>query len=206
MSSMLCRATPWRWLALLLTLLLAPLLVAAPVFAQPVAAKTATYTSAADIPVSVFFQLPSYSQMAMSPDGKKLAALAPVNGRENLVIIDLEKRTSSPVTSLDYVDVADFLWLTDQRLFFRTSDRQLETGSQQRYRGYFAADIDGTNSRNLAPDRKALRIFSVVRDGSGDLIVGKKVDSKSSESVLRINTRTGRSGALTFKNPGDVTD
>ena len=202
MTSALFRAATSRRLALLATLLLS----ITPVSAQLATATSPTYATAADIPVSEFFRLPSYSQMAMSPDGKKLAALAPVNGRENLVVIDLEKRTSSPVTSLDYVDVADFLWLTDQRLFFRTSDRQLESGVEQRYRGYFAADIDGTNSRNLAPDRKMLRIFAVARDGSGDLIVGKKVDSKSSESVLRINTRTGRSGTLTFKNPGDVTD
>ena len=116
---MLCRATPWRWLALLLTLLLAPLLVAAPVFAQPVAAKTATYTSAADIPVSVFFQLPSYSQMAMSPDGKKLAALAPANGRENLVVIDLETRQSTRTTTFSTVGGNWFVWVDDGRLIFR---------------------------------------------------------------------------------------
>lgn len=186
---------------LLLAYLSSLLLAVLPAAAQP----APPYKTAADIPVSEFFRLPSYSQMAMSPDGKKLAALAPVNGRENLVVIDLARRTSSAVTRFDLVDVSDFRWLTDQRLFFRTADRQLETGTAQRYRGYFAADIDGTNSRNLAPDRKPLRILTVARDGSGDLIVGKAVDSRTSESVLRINTRTGRSSTLTFKNPGDVT-
>lgn len=185
----------------LLALLGTVFLVATSVAAQPASA----YKTAADIPVGEFFRLPSYSQMAMSPDGKKLAALAPVNGRDNLIIIDLALRTSNPVTSFDFGDVADFLWLTNDRLFFRTADRQLETGAAQRYRGYFAADIDGTNSRNLSPDRKPLRIFAVARDGSGDLIVGKAVDSRTSESVLRINTRTGRASTLTFKNPGDVT-
>ena len=164
------------------------------------------YASAANIPVSEFFRQARYSQMAMSPDGKRLAALAPISGRDNLVVIDLEKRVSTTVTNLDYVDVADFLWLNDQRIFFRTSDRQLETGVQQRYGGYFAVDIDGSNSRNLSPDRKQLRIFAAARDGSSDLIVGKRVDSRSNETVLRINTRTGRSGTLTFNNPGDVTD
>ena len=53
-----------------------------------------TYKSAADIPVADFFRLPRYSQMAMSPDGKRLAALAPVKGRDNLVIVDLEQQTS----------------------------------------------------------------------------------------------------------------
>jgi dipeptidyl aminopeptidase/acylaminoacyl peptidase len=189
--------TTQRLLASMATLLLA----ITSVCAQP----APSYASAAEIPVGEYFRLPRYSQMAMSPDGKKLAALAPLNGRDNLVVIDMQNRTSAPLTNLDYVDVADFLWLNDQRLFFRTADRQLETGSQQRYSGYFAIDSDGSQVRNLAPDRKRLRVFSAARDGSGDLIVGKTEGRSDSETVLRINTRTGRSSTLTFKNPGDVT-
>jgi dipeptidyl aminopeptidase/acylaminoacyl peptidase len=202
MTLTLVSFTALRWFIVLSSVLL----VIASAAAQPTPTAVATYKTAADIPVSEFFRQPRYSQMAMSPDGKRLAALAPINGRDNLVIIDLEKRASTTVTRLDYVDVADFLWLNDQRLFFRTSDRQLETGVQQRYSGYFAIDIDGSNARNLSPDKKRLRIFAVARDGSGDLIVAKAVDSRTSETVLRINTRTGRSGTLTYKNPGDVTD
>ena len=100
------------------------------------------YKSAADIPVADFFRLPRYSQMAMSPDGKRLAALAPVKGRDNLVIVDLVQQTSRALTTLDYVDVSDFLWLDDQRIFFRTRDHQLENGAVQIYSGYFAIDTE----------------------------------------------------------------
>lgn len=162
------------------------------------------YKSAAEIPVADFFRLARYSQMAMSPDGKTLAALAPFKGRDNLVVLDLEQRSSRALTILDYVDVADFLWLDDSRLFFRTVDQQLENGQTQVYRGYFAIDVDTANTRNLHLERQFPRILGAARDGSGDLIVARRSDRRASEEVVRLNTRTGRSRTLTFRNPGDV--
>ena len=163
------------------------------------------YKSAADIPVEAFFRLAQYSQMAMSPDGKRFAALAPVRGRENLVIVDLEQRTSRALTTLDYVDVFDFLWLDNQRIFFRTRDQQLENGAVQTFAGYFAIDTESAVARNLRLDEQFPRILGTARDGSGELILARRIGRNSSEEVVRLNTRTGRSVTLTFRNPGDVT-
>ena len=169
-----------------------------------IASSGVAYKSAADIPTSDFFRLPRYSQMAMSPDGKRFAALAPVKGRDNLVIVDLEQKTSRALTTLDYVDVADFLWLDNQRIFFRTRDQQLENGAVQTYAGYFAIDTESASARNLKLDRMFPRILGAARDGSGDLIVARRSGQTASEEVVRLNTRTGRSVTLTFRNPGDV--
>lgn len=168
------------------------------------ALTTAAYKSAAEIPVADFFRLPRYSQMAMSPDGKRLAALAPVKGRDNLVIVDLEQQTSRALTTLDYVDVSDFLWLDNQRIFFRTRDHQLENGAVQTYAGYFAIDTETASARNLKLERMYPRILGAARDGSGDLIVARRSGPRASEEVVRLNTRTARSVTLTFRNPGDV--
>src|SRR5688572_3779579 len=54
-----------------------------------------------DYTVSDFFKRAQYSQMVLSPDGRKLAALAPLKGRDNLVIIDLEKRTPRVITNFE---------------------------------------------------------------------------------------------------------
>ena len=168
------------------------------------APTVAAYKSAAEIPTADFFRLPRYSQMAMSPDGKRLAALAPVKGRDNLVIVDLEQQTSRALTTLDYVDVSDFLWLDNQRIFFRTRDHQLENGAVQTYAGYFAIDTESASARNLRLDRMYPRILGAARDGGGDLIVARRSGPSASEEVVRLNTRTGRSVTLTFRNPGDV--
>ena len=40
-------------------------------------------------PVEDFFRLPRYAAMQISPDGKHIAALSPVKGRQNLVMLDV---------------------------------------------------------------------------------------------------------------------
>jgi dipeptidyl aminopeptidase/acylaminoacyl peptidase len=177
---------------------------ASPAVATPLTA--AAYKTAADIPVGEFFRLPSYSQMAMSPDGKKLAALAPVNGRENLVVIDLETRKSNATTAFSTVDVNWFTWVDNGRLIFRASNRQLETGVRRRG-AMIAIDVDGQNSRNLAYDiRGGFDILARTRDGSGELIVSTNLRDIDSDDLYRFDTRTGRSKLLTFDSPGRVVD
>ena len=173
--------------------------------AQP-APAVAAYKTAADIPVSEFFRLPRYSQMAMSPGGRKLAAVAPVNGRENLVVINLDSKQSTAVTDFKTVDVNWFTWVDDGRLIFRASNRELETGVWRRG-AMIAIDTDGRNSRNLAQDvRGGFDILARTRDGSGELIISTHLRDIQSEDVYRYDTRTGRTKLLTFDSPGRVVD
>ncbi|HST01237.1 MAG TPA: hypothetical protein VLJ84_06225, partial [Usitatibacter sp.] len=88
------------------------------------AAAAATLASAADkLPIEDFFKLPQYSAMSISPDGKNIAALAPVNGRQNLVVLDFEHRKALPVTHLDNKDIVEVFWLNDKRLMVETGKR-----------------------------------------------------------------------------------
>ena len=48
---------------------------------------------ARQIPVETFFRRAEFNQMILSPSGDKLAAVSPLKGRGNLVVIDLNKRT-----------------------------------------------------------------------------------------------------------------
>src|SRR5580693_115064 len=80
------------------------------------ALAVATTCGAADeqIPIESFFKLAQYSAMAISPDGVHIAALAPVNGRQNLVVLDLEHKKGMPLTQLDKKDIVFFAWLTSK--------------------------------------------------------------------------------------------
>jgi hypothetical protein len=48
----------------------------------------------------------------------KLAALAPINGRMNLVMVDLETRKPTAVTGIKAQDVSGFLWANNERFLF----------------------------------------------------------------------------------------
>ncbi len=170
---------------------------------MPVPMQAAVTKTAVNISVGDFFRLPRYSQMSISPDGKRLATLAPVKGRDNLAVINLDSRSTTIITGFADIDVGDFMWVSNDRLAFRTVNQRLETGTPQ-FVGAFAVDVDGQNLRNLAALLRRIRLFRAAGDGSGDLIIGSNVDNAPSESVLRMDTRTGRTKLLTYQNPGQV--
>jgi dipeptidyl aminopeptidase/acylaminoacyl peptidase len=181
-------------------------------FSGMVIAATETekkFARAADIPVSVFFKRAEYGRMSLSPDGKKLAAVAPINGRGNLVVIALDKRTAIPITTFDDVDVSDFVWLTNDRLYLTVANLEDASGSIS-LRGAYAVDADGKNTRNLMRSRDSgprtarFSLLSRTYDGSGDVIAVMTGRSRSSTDVFRFNTATGVAKLLTFDNPGNV--
>jgi dienelactone hydrolase len=191
--------TPW--------IRLAAALVAATL---PVAAAAQKKT-AAEHTVEDFFRLPEYSELALSPDGSKLSALAPLKGRNNLVILDLKTRKPNVITSFDALDVAEIFWINNERLCFRVTDGQEVTG-QLNYKGTFCINHDGSDQRNFSnvgmrdSNQAAWRlrlIFFLARayDDSPNVYVSARVRSADSQDVYRLNTITSRYDLLTGEVP-----
>jgi len=169
------------------------------------AAIAATAWAADKLPIEDFFKLPQYSAMVISPDGRHIAALAPVNGRQNLVVLDFEHRKAVPVTHLDNKDIVQVFWLNDKRLMVQTGKR----GTRQddiRGGAMYAVDEDGENARKVIEggDERmnddsimvwhGLQFVRRIPD-SDDFIAQERVfeQYKSSPGALfRINSRTGR--------------
>jgi acetyl esterase/lipase len=157
------------------------------------------------IPIETFFKLSQYSAMVISPDGLHIAALAPVNGRQNLVILDLDHRKGLPVTHMDNKDIVQVFWLNPTRLMVRTGT----LGTRQddlRGGALYAVDVDGSNERRvveggdeIANDTgyfvwHGLELVRRIPD-TDDIIAEETIyeQYKASPSGLyRINTRTGR--------------
>src|SRR6202011_2242769 len=80
------------------------------------------------------------------PDGENLAALAPVKGRQNVVVINLEKRNAIQVTGFTGRDIVGVRWLNNKRL--RVSTGALATRPvPARGGGLYAVDRDGSAMR-----------------------------------------------------------
>ena len=181
-------------------------LLALAVLALPVAA--AAQKKPSDIPLEDFFKRAQYSQMTLSPDGTKLAALTPLKGRDNLVIVDLDKRTRSIITAFEKVDAAGIFWVSSTRLCTRVVDGQ-EVSGEPSYRGLYCIDANGEDLRNLseagqAGGRSTVAPLSPVLEESDEYIVAMRQRSRRSADVYRFNTRTGRYTLLTEDSPGDV--
>jgi dipeptidyl aminopeptidase/acylaminoacyl peptidase len=166
-----------------------------------------------DIPVETFFRRAEFTGMELSPDGQKLGAIVPRNGRGNLIVIDLARNTRNVITNFSGVDVAQMYWVDDQRLCMRVSDGQ-EVSGEFTDRGTFCIDADGENLRDFtrlglppgAQTARNRRIVPVRRagDGSGRMIVAMSLRSRYSQDLYRFDTRTGRYEILTDDSPGDV--
>ncbi len=174
---------------------------------------------AQEVPLMDFFKLPQYTSVSIAPDGKNLAALAPVKGRQNLVVLDIAKRSAQPLTSFESRDVVEYRWVNSKRLVLRTGTLG-ERQADSRGGGLFAIDVDGGNVRQLAEgsdemrgneaSRYVFRAVQIIRriPGESDEIIAQEVvfelaaNRQVAGPVFRLDTRTGRRSNLSLGKPG----
>jgi len=159
------------------------------------------------MPVEDFFRLPRYAAMAISPDGRHIAALSPVNGHQNLVVLDLPPKEARPVTGFNDKDVVWFRWLNSKRLVLETGN--LATRSFD-YRGgaLYGVDLDAADARKLTEGwgdenlggavswvGHGLRIVRFL-PGEGDDFIAQELTfdrfGPHMGELVRLNSRTGR--------------
>jgi dipeptidyl aminopeptidase/acylaminoacyl peptidase len=158
-----------------------------------------SYGHAAEIPVEVFFQRPAFGAMQLSPNGMYIVAVVRLKGRNNLEVIDLQKREARALTNFDDVDVLQVTWISDNRLLFAAGDAE-EASGKARFSGWFAVDRDGSSSKRLGAITSLLEVFPEGGDG---IIVAARGRSSHSD-VYRLNTETAHQKLLSFDHPGDV--
>jgi dipeptidyl aminopeptidase/acylaminoacyl peptidase len=162
-------------------------------------------------PVDTFFRLPQYDQMKISPDGMRIGALAPVKGRQNLVVMSLSPRAVNPVTAIEDHDVLWFVWLNDKRLLLGTGSRGTRE-DDRRGGAIYAVDRDGSNARLISEGgdsavRAVIHPLVLVRTlpGDGDDFIAQEysVDGRriAAGGLYRIDSRSGRRTLLSLGKP-----
>jgi dipeptidyl aminopeptidase/acylaminoacyl peptidase len=160
----------------------------------------APLATGADIPVETMFQRAQYGEVRLSPDGRYLAAVARYKGRNNLVVLELQKGDAKPLTNFADADVLQFFWLNNDRLLFSVGDA-LEASGTARFAGWSAVDRDGSRPQSLG--RFGTYVGPAV--GGGDDIVVMSADrARSTYDVYRLNTYSGREKLLSYDRPENV--
>jgi dipeptidyl aminopeptidase/acylaminoacyl peptidase len=178
-------------------------------FAAPCLAQKAR-----DIPVETFQKRPENQLMSLSPNGELLAAVTPLNGRDNLVVVDLKKRSRTIITSFKDYDVVQFSWVNNKRLFFRVADGKDALGRIE-YAGTYAIDADGGDIRDLnrlvfgntptAMERRPQIVPNrTARDGD-EMYVEMTQRRRDALDLYLLNTRTGRYKLVVEDAPADTT-
>jgi dipeptidyl aminopeptidase/acylaminoacyl peptidase len=157
------------------------------------------YGHADEMPVEVLFQRAEYGRMLLSPDGMYLAGVVRFKGRNNLNVVDLQKRQATLVTSFDNSDVLQFFWINNNRLVLAAGDAE-EASGVARSDGWYAVDRDGSRWRRLG----GFTFLGLSPDGGDDIIVATRKRGVTINDAYRLDTWTQRFELLSFDSPGDV--
>jgi dipeptidyl aminopeptidase/acylaminoacyl peptidase len=170
--------------------------------------------------VEDFFRNPVLSGARLSPDGRLVAGTRiTAKGRANIVVVDVATRKVKIITDFTDGDVGRLGWVNNTRLFFSISDRQ-RGADQLGATGLFAIDADASGFVTLAERAfmteggKLLPVGSTVHSRvveNGELTDDIRVvaysyqaKGKSSSTMYRVNTRTGRFSPMTVGGPGNA--
>lgn len=160
---------------------------------------------------------PQISGVSLSPNGKFFAATAPIKGRMNLVVIDLDTRKAAAVTSLEDFDVLQPQWVGNERLVFTLGQQNSPTGpSQFDGGGLFVVNRDGSGGRTLSPTLREARarnqyvyrglsFFRTIPGNTDEIIASGNLSDAQSVDLYKLDLRTGRSTLLTQGRPSERT-
>lgn len=175
-------------------------------------------------PVESFFQYPSFTSAALSPNGRFLGVLiAPKNERVKLAVLDLETQQPKLIGGFSDADVKSFHWLNDNRLVYDLGDRETAAGDTRHAAGLFAVNRDGSGYQPLVNRKWAMvqerrmrellpwhtRFFATSQKQDSDEVFVTQFTFKNTGDIdavnlLRVNTVSGR--AVTIQRPGHSMD
>jgi dipeptidyl aminopeptidase/acylaminoacyl peptidase len=165
----------------------------------PVAWAQTTAVPAPLRPLLHYLAPSDFSSAALSADGRYLAALVPVKGRRNLVVLDLDTRQSRAVTALSKMDVVSFNWVGSSYLVYAQGQFETPVGAQRAPGGPFAVRVDGSGFR----DMKGAQFMRAVLGSEDEVLVSARM-GKSRPDIYRMNLDNGQRQLLSFDKPGHV--
>ncbi len=158
--------------------------------ALPVAAaEPGTAQRAPLVPRDALFASPTYSELQISPDGKQLAFLHPLNGVLNVWVAPLDDPgAAAPVTRFDTRPPDSFQWSPDGRYILVLKDVGGEEHSQ-----LWVANLEKRMVTNMTSDPAVqTKIVKVSKRRPGEILVGMNIRDRRYRDIYRIDLATGQ--------------
>ncbi|MCP3904760.1 MAG: S9 family peptidase [Planctomycetes bacterium] len=139
------------------------------------------------IPREAFFGPPDRTGPRISPDGERLAYLAPHGGVQNVWVQTIGAHDARPVTWSTKRPIRRCWWAAngEQILYRQDAD-----GDENHH--LYAVDLDGDPAHDLTPmDGVQARLVAVDRDHPDEILVAVNDRTPRAHDVWRIDTRSG---------------
>lgn len=170
------------------------------------------------VPVEDFFREPAYGDMALSPDGSKLAVAARYKERLALAVIDVKTKEPKLLTAPKGFDVAGIFWVGSNRILFRGITPGDQFSPKSYNGGLYAIDADGKNSKTLCESyeqqvrgkegrlyvARFAEVMGKYGDSTDEILIRHNERREQDPDVYRLNVHTG-SKRLVVMNPGFIT-
>jgi dipeptidyl aminopeptidase/acylaminoacyl peptidase len=151
------------------------------------------------IPRSVLLGNPKRWQPALSPDGKRLAYLAPNEGDALQIWVCTLGKSDDPCVSMERRSIQIYEWAWDSKTILYRRDNE---GDENFH--IYAIDLETGNTRDLTP-WQGVRCQNTMTSAKrpGEILAVLNVRDRRLMDVWRIDLRTG-AATLEVENPGDV--
>lgn len=160
-----------------------------------------TTSQVALIPKRVLFGNPVKTSPRISPDGKRMAYLAPVNGVLNVWVgnVGADESDYQPVTQDTDRGIRLYLWAADNTHILYVQD----SGGNENFRLY-ATNIETKETRDLTPFEN-VQVQLIERDKRfpNELLLGINKDDPRIHDAYHLDLTTGEL-MLVAKNPGNI--
>lgn len=151
------------------------------------------------IPRTILFGNPVKASPQISPDGTKLAYLAPVNNVLNVWVGTVGQDDYHPVTRDEERGIHIYFWAQDNRHILYLQDVK----GDENWRLY-AASLDSQQTRDLTPFANVqARVIEHNKHFPNELLLGLNKDNPQVHDVYHLDLATGTL-TLVAKNPGTI--
>ncbi len=149
-------------------------------------------------PLRDFFRNPEKSHFRISPDGKRIAFLAPFENRKNIFVQERGSTTATRLTSTTDRDISGFFWKGNDKLLYAR-----DFGGDENYH-LFLITIDGSRETDLTPfPNVAAMVIDDLEEDDAHIIFSMNQRNPQLFDVYRLNLETGEH-QLIAENPGGV--
>jgi len=150
------------------------------------------------IPREVLFGNPERAGVQLSPDGRNISYLAPVNGVLNVWVGPVDNITSArPVTNDTFRGIRGYFWAYTNHHIIYVQDRN----GDENWRAY-SVDLDSGDVKDLTPERGVnAQIQEVSYKFPDEILVGLNDRDPELHDIYRINIISGER-EMVMENPG----
>jgi len=154
----------------------------------------------AKISAETFFNEPEKSSFHISPDGKYLSYLQPLNGKLNLYIQSIDRKETLQITNYQDQGIKYYFWAGNDRLFY-VKDKD----ENDNYKA-FAVNSDGKSIRefDIAPKTR-IDVIDEMKMDDNFILIAMNERVPENFDVYKLNLKTGKKEMI-IKNPGNIVD